>query len=117
MNVISRHCKTLVTAARPLPLILNKPELLKLWLLKPAKARLILFTSVFIYLVLASHLSQAIVDVWHPLDQDSFETGVKEFFNSPLLRKLQDLRDTRYWQLLSFFWIIGLSITMIANLS
>lgn len=113
MNVISRHCKTLITAAKPLPLVLNKPALLKLWLLKPARARLFLFTGVFIYLVLASHLSHAIVDVWHPLDQDSFETGVMEFFNSPMLRKLQNLREIRYWQLLSAFWIIGISITMI----
>ena len=36
-----------------------------------------------------------------------------EFLNSPMLRKLQDLREARYWQLLSVFWIIGLSITMI----
>ena len=113
MNVISRHCKTLITAAKPLPLVVSKPALLKLWLLKPARARIFLFTSLLIYLVFANHISQAIVDVWHPLDQNSFKSGVMELLNSPILRKLQNLREIRYWQLLSIFWIIGLSIALI----
>jgi len=113
MNVISQHCKTLITAAKPLPLVVSKPALLKLWLLKPVRARIFLFISLLIYLVLANHLSQAIVDAWHPLNQNSFKTGVMELLNSPILRKLQNLREIRYWQLLSVFWIIGLSITLI----
>ena len=113
MNVIGRHCKTLITAAKPLPLVVKKPELLKLWLLNPARARIFLFTGLLIYLVLANHLSQAIVDVWHPLDQGSFKTGVMELLNSPILRKLQNLREARYWQLLILFWIIGISIALI----
>jgi tRNA A-37 threonylcarbamoyl transferase component Bud32 len=113
MNVITRHCKTLITAAKPLPLIVSKPALLKFWLLKPARARIFLYTSLLIYLVLANHLSQAIVDVWHPLDQNSLKTGVMELLNSPILRKLQNLREIRFLQLLSLFWIIGLSIALI----
>ncbi|UCH41663.1 MAG: serine/threonine protein kinase [Gammaproteobacteria bacterium] len=113
MNVISQHCKTLVTAAKPLPLVVREPALLKRWLLKPAKARLFLFAGLLVYLVLATQLSQAIVDVWHPLNQHSLKTGVMELLNSPILRKLQNLREVRYWQLLSLFWIIGLSIASI----
>ncbi|MDH3761230.1 MAG: serine/threonine protein kinase [Gammaproteobacteria bacterium] len=113
MNVISRHCKTLITAARPLPLVLRKPALLKLWLLKPARGRVYLLVGLFIYLVVSTHLSQALVDVWHPLDQNSLKTGVMELLNSPILRKLQSLREVRYWQFLSVFWIIGLSIALI----
>ena len=113
MNVISRHCKTLVTAAKPLPLVVKKPQLLKLWLLKPARARIFLFIGLLVYLVLSSHASQAIVDAWHPLDQGSLKTGVMELLNSPILRKLQNLREVRYWQLLSLFWIVGISIAAI----
>lgn len=113
MNVITRHCKTLITAAKPLPLIVRKPTLLKLWILRPARARIFLFTCLLIYLVLANHLSQAIVDAWHPLDQNSLKTGVMELLNSPILRKQQDLREVRYWQLLIFFWMLGLSIASI----
>ena len=113
LNVIGRHCKTLVTAAKPLPLVIKKPELLKLWLLNPAKARIFLFACLLIYLILASHLSQAIVDAWHPLNQESFKTGVMELLNSPILRKLENLREVRYWQLLSLFWFVGISIALI----
>ena len=72
-----------------------------------------MFVSLLVYLVLANHLSQALVDVWHPLNQDSLKTGVMELLNSPVLRKLQNLRETRYWQVLSVFWLIGLSIALI----
>lgn len=113
MNVITRHCKTLITASKPLPLIVSKPALLKLWLLKPARARIFLFTGLLIYLVLANHLSQSIVDAWHPLDQNSLKTGVMELLNSPILRKQQNLREVRYWQLLIFLWMLGLSVTSI----
>jgi hypothetical protein len=113
MNVISRHCKTLITAAKPLPLVVSKPAILKLWLLKPARARIFLLTCLVIYLGLASHLSQVIVDVWHPLEQNSFKNGVMELLNSPILRKLQNLREIRYWQLLSLLWIIGISFAFI----
>jgi serine/threonine-protein kinase len=36
-----------------------------------------------------------------------------ELVNSPILRKLQNLRETRYWQLLIFFWFVGLSAVSI----
>ena len=113
MNVISRHCKILITAAKPLPLVVSNPAILKLWLLKPARARIFLLTCLVIYLGLASHLSQIIVDAWHPLEQNSFSTGVMELLNSPILRKLQNLREIKYRQLLSLLWIIGLSIAFI----
>ncbi len=113
MNAISRHCKTLITAAKPLPLVVSKPAILKLWLLKPARARIFLLTCLVIYLGLASHLSQVIVDVWHPLEQNSFKNGVMELLNSPILRKLQNLREIKFWQLLSLLWTIGLSIAFI----
>ena len=41
--------------------------------------------------------------------QDSFKTNVQEFFNSPILRELEKLRDTRYWQTLLVFWSLGLA--------
>lgn len=113
MNVISRHCKTLVIAAKPLPLVVRESALLKRWLLNPAKSRIILFAGLLLYLVLATQLSQAIVDAWHPLNQNSLKTGIMELVNSPILRKLQNLRETRYWQVLSLFWVVGLSAASI----
>ena len=113
MNAIRQQYRTLVTAARPLPLVLREPALMKFWLLEPARARVLLFAGLLVFLVIASPLSQAIVDAWHPLNQNSLKTGVMELLNSPILRKLQSLRETRYWQLLIFFWLAGLSLTSI----
>jgi serine/threonine-protein kinase len=61
----------------------------------------------------AGPISQSLVDLWYPLDQDSFKTNVQDFFNSPILRKLEKLRDTRYWQVLLVFWSLGLSAAAI----
>ena len=113
MNAIRQQYRTLVTAAQPLPLVLREPALMKFWLLEPARARVLLFAGLLVFLVIASPLSQAIVDAWHPLNQNSLKTGVMELLNSPILRKLQSLRETRYWQLLIFFWLAGLSLTSI----
>ena len=113
MNAIRQQYKTLVTAARPLPQVLRKPALLKLWLLEPVRARGLLFAFLLLFLVMASPLSQAIVDAWYPLNQNSLKTGVMELLNSPILRKLQALRETRYWQLLIFFWLSGLAVTSV----
>lgn len=113
MNAIRHQYRTLVTAAQPLPLVLREPALVRFWLFKPARARVPLFAALLIFMVIASPLSQAIVDAWHPLNENSFKTGVMELVNSPILRKLQNLRETRYWQLLIFFWFVGLSAASI----
>ena len=113
MNEISQHFRILITAAKPLPMVVRKPVLLKLWLFNPARTRIFLFTGLLIFLFTASPMSQSIVDAWHPLDQNSLKTGVMELFNSPILRKQQDLREVRYWQLLTFFWMLGLSVVSI----
>jgi hypothetical protein len=113
MNEISQHFRILITAAKPLPMVVRKPVLLKLWLFNPARTRIFLFTGLLIFLFTASPMSQSIVDAWHPLDQNSLKTGVMELFNSPILRKQQDLRQVRYWQFLIFFWMLGLSVALI----
>jgi serine/threonine-protein kinase len=110
---LKQHYKTLVTAATPLPLVIHKPALLKIWLFRRSRERLILLTGLLILLLFAGPISQSLVDLWYPLDQDSFKTNVQEFFNSPILRKLEKLRDTRYWQVLLVFWSLGLSAAAI----
>ncbi len=110
---LKQHYKTLVTAATPLPLVIHKPALLKIWLFRRSRERLILLTGLLILLLFAGPISQSLVDLWYPLDQDSFKTNVQEFFNSPILRKLEKLRDTRYWQVLLVFWSLGLSAAVI----
>jgi hypothetical protein len=67
MNAIRHQYRTLVTAAQPLPLVLREPALVRFWLFKPARARVPLFAALLIFMVIASPLSQAIVDAWHPL--------------------------------------------------
>lgn len=110
---IKQHYKTLITAATPLPLVIHKPELLKIWLLRRSRERLILLTGLLILVLFAGPISQGLVDLWYPLDQDSFKINVQDFFNSPILRKLEKLRDTRYWQVLLVFWSLGLSAAAI----
>ena len=107
------YYRTLKAAARPLPQVIRKPSLLKLWLFKPVRTRIFLFAGLLIFLFITSPMSQSIVDAWHPLDQNSLKTGVMELLNSPILRKQQDLREVRYWQLLIFLWMLGLSVTSI----
>jgi serine/threonine-protein kinase len=113
MIKIKQHYKTLVTAATPLPLVIHKPALLKIWLLRRSRERLILLTGLLALLFFAGPISQSLVDIWYPLDQDSFKTNLQELFNSPILRKLEELRDTRYWQVLLVFWSLGLAISSI----
>ena len=110
---IQQHYKTLVTAATPLPLVIHKPELLKIWLLRCSRERLILLTGLLILVLFGGPISQSLVDLWYPLDQGSFKTNVQDFFDSPILRKLEKLRDTRYWQVLLIFWFLGLSAAVI----
>lgn len=113
MNTVAQHYKTLMTAARPLPDVLRRPALLRFWLFKPVWTRVTLFAGLSIFLLAADPISQAIVDAWHPLNQDSFKTGMMELLNSPILRELENLRETRYWQLLITFWVMGLSAAWI----
>jgi len=105
---ITQHYKTLVTAATPLPLVIHKPELLKIWLLRRSRERLILLIGLLVLLLFAGPISQSLVDLWYQLDHDSFKTNVQDFFNSPILRELGRLRGTRYWQILLVFWSMGL---------
>ncbi|RLA10282.1 MAG: hypothetical protein DRQ59_12260 [Gammaproteobacteria bacterium] len=110
---LKQHYKTLVTAATPLPLVIHKPALLKIWLLRRSKERLILLTGLLVLLLFAGPISQSLVDLWYPLNQDSFKTNVQDFFNSPILRELEKLRDTRYWQMWLVFWSLGLATAAI----
>jgi serine/threonine-protein kinase len=93
--------------------VIHKPELLKIWLLRRLRERLILLTGLLILVLFGGPISQSLVDLWYPLDQGSFKTNVQDFFDSPVLRKLENLRDTRYWQVLLIFWSLGLSATAI----
>ena len=113
MNPITQYCRTLATASKPLPQVVRRPALLKLWLFEPLRGRLVMIAVLLAFLVIASPVSKAIVDRWYPLEQDSLKTNLMELVNSPKLRKLQSLRETRYRQLLGFFWISGLSVTLI----
>ncbi|MCP4433506.1 MAG: serine/threonine protein kinase [Gammaproteobacteria bacterium] len=113
MITFRQHYQTWVTAVKPLPLIVGKPALIKFWLLNPLRGRLILLAVLLAVLIAASPVSQAIVDAWHPLNQNSLTTGLQELLNSPMLRKLQNLRETRYWQLVVLFWLLGFSAAAI----
>ncbi len=113
MNRIQQHCMALVTAATPLPQVIRKPELLKFWLLKLTRERLYLIVGLIILAFLAGPISQAIVDYLYPLDHDSFQNTMANLLNSPSLRQLEALRDSRYSQLMFLFWGSGLIVAII----
>jgi serine/threonine-protein kinase len=107
INKIQQHYITLVTAASPLPQVLRRRGLVKLWLFKLTRERLYLLAGLIFLLLAAEPFSQGIVDYLYPLDQGSFKNTIANLFNSPKLRKLEELRDTRYFQLFIFFWGVG----------
>lgn len=113
MNKIQQHCMTLITAASPLPLVIRKPEMMKLWLFKLTRERIFLIAGLLFLAFLAGSLSQAMVDYFYPLDQNSFQNTMANLLNSPSLRQLEALRDSRYSQLMILFWGSGLIVTII----
>ncbi|MDH5354718.1 MAG: serine/threonine protein kinase, partial [Gammaproteobacteria bacterium] len=113
MNKIQQHCMTLITAATPLPRVIRKPELLKFWLLKLSRERMYLIAGLIFMVIFSAPLSQAIVDYLYPLDRDSFQNTMANLLNSPALRELEALRDSRYSQLMILFWGVGLTIALI----
>lgn len=104
---------TLITAASPLPQVIRKPELMKLWLFKLTRERIFLIAGLLLLAFLAGSLSQAIVDYFYPLDQDSFQNTMANLLNSPSLRQLEAQRDSRYSQLMTLFWGSGLIVAII----
>lgn len=113
MNKFKQYYKTLLVASTPLPQVMRKPALLKIWFLKASKHTLYLLASLFLLFIVASPVSQSIVDYWYPLNQNSFKNSISDLFNSPALRKKEKLRESRYQQLLFIFWGLGFISTAI----
>ena len=119
MRKLQQHWATLKTAATPLPLVITKPALVKIWLVDFSRKRLILFSLLLLVIIMAGPFSQWVVDYLYPLDRNSFSTTIKELFNSPSLRSLEDLRATRYQQYLSAIGLlafIGVGVVLILDL-
>ncbi len=110
MNRVQHYYTTLVTSASQLPQVVRKPGILKLWLFRPDRARLYIAAGLIFLLLAAGPLSQAIVDYFYPLDEDSFIVSLGDLLNSPILRDKEALRESRYIQLMVFFWSVGLIV-------
>lgn len=100
----------------PLPEVVRKPALLKLWLVDFSPRRIIILSVLLVILLLADQLSQGLVDHYYPLDTDSFSTTLKDLFNSPSLRKIEALRADRSVQIYIAINLVVLLVLVIVLL-
>ena len=107
MNTVRHYLSTIKTVVSPIPVVVNKPELLKLWILDMDRKRLALLLLCAIVLLIAAPVSQYLVDVFYPIDKDALSTRLKDLFNNPAFRDLQSLRESRYLQLMSFICLLA----------
>ncbi len=117
MNKIQQYYITLVTSASRLPQVVCKPGILKLWLFRPGRTRLYLAAGIVFLALAAGPVSQGIVDYYYPLDKDSFLMSLGDLLNSPILREKEAMRESRYIQLIVFFWAVGLLIAVFVLMS
>ncbi len=119
MSILEQQYKTLVIAATPLPGVVRKPAILKIWLLELSRQRLFLLAVLIILGLSAAPVSQSIVDYLYPLDGNSFVHAISSLFNSSSLRELEELRERRYMQLVLLFvssGILAASIVLVLGL-
>lgn len=114
MEKIKQYSSLLVTAATPLPRVIRKPGLVKLWLFNISVKRLFLLAGLLLLFLAVSPVSQSIVNFWYPEKEKSLKNTLSGMFNPKARKAEQELREARYDQLLLIFLSLGLSVAMIA---
>ncbi len=97
-----------------LPDVLRSPVLLRTWLFKFDRRRLVLSIAWLILFFSASPISRSLVNYWHPPVEESFITRL---FNVEKIEKSRQTRETKYVQYLSVIIGLGLLSTIIVLLS
>jgi len=113
MNKLKQYSNQLVTAATPLPLVIRKPGLVKLWLLNVSGKRLYLLIGLLVLFFAVSPVSESLVDFWYPAKEKTFKNTLSGMFNPKARKAAEELRKTRYQQLIFFFLGLGLSSAVI----
>ena len=76
MEKIKHYSSLLVTAATPLPGMIRKPGLIKLWLFSLSAKRLYLLAGPLVLFFAVSPISQGIVDFCYPEINDKVESVI-----------------------------------------
>jgi hypothetical protein len=113
MKKFKHYSSQLATAATPLPSVMRKPGLVKLWLLTVSTQRVYLLAGVLLLFFAVSPVSQGIVNLWYPQQEKTFKNTLSRMFNPKVEKAAQELRETRYQQLVFIFWSLGLSAAII----
>ena len=113
MKKFKQYSSQLITAATPLPLVIRKPGLVKLWLLTLSGKRVYLLAGLLLLFFTASPISHGVIDFWYPEEEKSFKNTLSGMFNPKVHKAAQELRETRYQQLVFIFWSLGLSASVI----
>ena len=66
MNKLQQYSYLLVTAATPLPLVIRKSGILKLWLLSVTRKRVYLLAGILLLFFAVSPVSQSLVNIGYP---------------------------------------------------
>ena len=113
MKTIKQYTHQLVTAATPLPQVVQKPGLLKLWLFRLSRQRIYLLAGLLVLIFSVNPISQGLVEFWYPMEPRTLKTTISGILNPSARRASINTRDTRYQQLLILFWSLGLSAAAI----
>jgi hypothetical protein len=113
MKKFKQYSSQLATAATPLPLVIRRPGLVKLWLLTVSPKRLYLLVGLLLLFLAESPISQGIVDYWYPEEEKTLKNTLSGMFNPKVRKAAQELRINRYQQLVFIFWSLGLSTATI----
>jgi serine/threonine protein kinase len=113
MQKLKQYSSLLITAATPLPQVVRKPGLVKLWLFTISPKRLFLLVGLLLLFFGVSPISRNVVDIWHPEREKTLKNTLSGMFNPKALKAEQELRETRYEQLVIIFLSLGLSVTAI----
>ncbi len=116
MNKLQQYSDLLVTAATPLPLVIGKSGILKLWLLSVTRKRVYLLAGILLLFFAVSPVSQSLVNIGYPKEEKTLKNTLSGMFNPKARKAAQALRDTRYQQLVFIFWSLGLSVAAIVLL-
>ena len=113
MKKLKHYSGQLVTAATPLPLVMRKPGLVKLWLLTLSGKRTYMLVGLLLLFFAVSPVSQGVVEFWYPQEEKNLKNTLSGMFNPKARKAAQELRETRYQQLVFLFWSLGLSASAI----
>ena len=113
MKNLKHYSSQLATAAIPFPSVMRKPGLVKLWLLTVSARRVYLMAGVLLLFFAVSPVSRGMVELWYPQQEKNFKNTLSRMFNPKVEKAAQELRETRYQQLVFIFWSLGLSAAII----